>query len=124
MATVYRLTANGLECRQGINSVDLQPYLNDGWSLSPPTIEATPNALQKEEEAPKGQVDLTPIEARLAELQALSGRGEWRALKAIAEGHGITRPGDGWDAAVIPILVVEYGQSAAEEIYTSPEGAQ
>jgi len=121
MATMYRLTDGRVEERRGIHPVDFGPWFNDGWALSPPTIDAKANALQKEEEAPQGQVDLAPIEARLAELQALAKDGNWRTLKAIAEGHGITRPGDGWDAAVLPILVAEYGQPAAEEAYTSPE---
>ena len=130
MATMYRLIDGQVEERRGIHPVDFGPYFNDGWSLSPPNIEKTPNAQeqsirlrgQDEIETPQAQetetLDLAPIEARLAELQALAP--DWRAMKAIAEGHGITRPADGWDAAVLPILVAEYGQSAAEESYTEP----
>lgn len=61
------------------------------------------------------------IEDRLAELQTYVKAKDWRSLKTIAEGHGITRPGDGWDAAVLPILIKEYGEQAAEEAFTQPE---
>jgi hypothetical protein len=114
-----------------LHDIDATNWIAAGWAETHNTDTLwsdRPNALQETEEAPQGQVTptrgenpLLPIEARLAELQALAQDGNWRTLKAIAEAHGITRPSDGWDAAVLPILVAEYGQSAAEEVFTSPE---
>lgn len=135
MATMYRLVNNGsIEMRSGIHPVDFGPYFNDGWSLSPPTTEVKTNAHEQSQELQfgdeietpqteetkvtptRGYNPLLPIETRLAELQTLATDGDWRGLKAIAEGHGITRPNDGWDAAVSPILVAEYGQPAVDDL--------
>ena len=114
MASIPTVEINRDGHRLIINESDYNPDVDTLWS-------DRPNALQETKEASKEQIDLAPIEARLAELQALAQDGNWRTLKAISEGHGITRPGDGWDAAVLPILVAEYGQAAAEEVFPSPE---
>jgi hypothetical protein len=83
------------------------------------------HAIQKEEtKAPKRETlsMLPAIEVRLTELQELAQ--DWRQIKSVAESAGITeKPADGWDAAVLPILVAEYGQAAAEKAYTNPEVA-
>jgi hypothetical protein len=130
MATLPTIEINRGGHRLIINQSDYRPGVDAPWedaaahALTPLPIEN--NAIQNEaqeqaEEATQGQVDRPSIDARLAELQGLAEDGNWRTLKAIAEGHGIARPANGWDEAVLPILVAEYGQSEAEEIYTSPE---
>jgi len=126
MKRLYR----GGEISPFLHPIDAAAWVAQGWAETPQPTEVISDAQeqsirlrgQDEIETPQAQktetLDLAPIEARLAELQALST--DWRAMKAIAEGHGIARPNDGWDAAVLPILVAEYGQSAAEESYTEP----
>ena len=114
-----------------INQSDYRPGVDAPWEddAAPAPLPTENNALQNEadeaqeqaEEATQGQVDRPSIDARLAELQGLAEDGNWRTLKAIAEGHGIARPDNGWDEAVLPILVAEYGQSEIESLYPSPE---
>jgi hypothetical protein len=35
----------------------------------------------------------------------------WRAIKAIADSYGISKPHDGWDAAIPLILEIEFGST-------------
>jgi hypothetical protein len=131
MATLPTIEINRGGHRLIINQSDYSPGVDAPWedAAAPAPLPIENNAIQNEadeaqgqaEEATQGQVDRPSIDARLAELQGLAEDGNWRTLKAIAEGHGIARPANGWDEAVMPILVAEYGQSEAEEIYTSPE---
>jgi hypothetical protein len=122
----HRLIINQSDYRPGVDALwgdAAAPTTDPLPSEDSPNAKEQPQGLRDEIETPQAEktetLDLVPIEARLAELQALAT--DWRAIKAIAEGYGITRPADGWDASVLPILVAEYGQSAAEEVFTSPE---
>lgn len=133
MANLPTIEINRGGHRLIINQSDYRPGVDAPWEdAATPALTPLPidnNAIQNEaneaqgqaEETTQGQVDRPSIDARLAELQGLAEDGNWRTLKAIAEGHVIARPASGWDEAVLPILVAEYGQSEAEEIYTSPE---
>ena len=109
-----------------INESDFNPDTDTFWSEPDAKEQSIRLRGQDEIETPQTQetevaIALKSIESRLSDLQALADAGKWRELKAISEGYGIARPNDGWDAAVLPILVAEYGQSAAEEVFTSPE---
>lgn len=104
-----------------INESDYDPLTDTLWSQT--DADEQPEGLQRGDEPEaeseaQGQAEeaqvIPAIEARLAELQGKSA--DWRAIAAIAKGHGITRPADGWDAAVLPILVAEYGQAAVDEV--------
>ena len=131
MATLPTIEINRGGHRLIINQSDYRPGVDAPWedAAAHAPLPTDTDALQNEadeaqeqaEETTQGQVDRPSIDARLAELQGLAKNGNWRTLKAIAEGHGIARPANGWDEAVLPILVAEYGQSEADEIYTSPE---
>lgn len=61
--------------------------------------------------------------ARTSELEELylSDDGGWRAIKAIADPLGITKPETGWDDA-IP-LIVEAEQSAASNAEPLPQAS-
>lgn len=111
-----------------INQADFDPQNDTLWSTpdesQKESIEQTQaqNELRDDEGSnpEEGEISQVPIEARLEELRQLAT--DWRKIKPVAEAVGITeRPTDGWDAAVLPILIAEYGQNAAEEIYTSAE---
>ncbi|EKU98115.1 hypothetical protein Lepto7375DRAFT_7376 [Leptolyngbya sp. PCC 7375] len=64
-------------------------------------------------------------EARKAELQGIYDDGDggnWAPIKAIAEGLGVTKPDDGWEAAID--LIVEAEQTAAEGDNPEPEAPE
>jgi hypothetical protein len=127
LSHLHRLSLDGVTLQQGANEVSTQDYARvlahadtpqmvdggalelDGAIAEPTPVDLPPVTL------------LPPIETRLAQLQEFVAAKAWRSLRDEATPHGIEKPGDGWDAAVLPILVAEYGQSAAEEVYTSPE---
>ena len=94
-----------------LHPIDAQSWLPLGWSEEKPTQQTQPNGLQKEEktEAPKGQITREQREAELLSLYyGESGDGaNWRAIKAIADPLGITKPDDGWDEAIPLILTAE-----------------
>ncbi|MEO1523254.1 MAG: hypothetical protein AAFU78_21110 [Cyanobacteria bacterium J06633_2] len=101
MPRTYTLYHPDGRSQSNIYHSELATWIAYGWLTEQPTQEQ-PNAIPKEEtKAP--QVNLR--DEREVELKAM----DWRALKAIAEQHGIDKPDDGWDEAIPFILDVEFG---------------
>jgi NADH dehydrogenase/NADH:ubiquinone oxidoreductase subunit G len=62
------------------------------------------------------EATLTDLDRRNVELNLIyygeSGEEKnWRAIKAIADSYGISKPHDGWDAAIPLILEIEFGST-------------
>ena len=58
---------------------------------------------------------MVDVDARKAELQAVYDEGDggnWAPIKAIAEDLGISKPDDGWEAAIA--LIVEAEQTVTD----------
>ncbi|ESA39094.1 hypothetical protein N836_28885 [Leptolyngbya sp. Heron Island J] len=63
-------------------------------------------------------------DARRAELQAIYDEGDgsnWAPIRTIAEGLGITKPDDGWEAAIN--LIVDAEKSAVDAEPEAPDQA-
>jgi hypothetical protein len=125
MASIPTVEVNRGGHRCIINQSDFDPSRDTLWTESTDAVQKTKEKTTQRQvtpEAPADALSRPAIEARLAELQELAK--DWRQIKPVAESAGITeKPADGWDTAVLPILVAEYGQVAAEEAYTNPEVA-
>ena len=70
---------------------------------------------------------MVDAEARKAELQAIYDEGDggnWAPIKAIAEGLGISKPDDGWEAAIFLIVEAEAAQAATDSEKPKPENPE
>lgn len=130
MPTPTRLYKGGKTSGPVYGPENIAAWIADGWSLDPPLpgvefVTLSPELIEKHHEnSPLKDVEFasapestqSPRQAREAELMALyfgpnEDQANWRAIKAIADGHKITRPSGGWDEAIPLILDAEFPEA-------------